>query len=81
MGENYIEVANDVIKSEIEKQGENSAFWSKEEGGFSSISDKTAFYVNEGGNPVIVFEKYELQLGLWVDLNLKLLNNKKINKI
>ena len=63
LGENYITIVNDIIESEIEKQGENSPFFSKEDGGFNSISDKTQFYINDNQNPVVVFDKYEIAIG------------------
>ena len=34
-----------------------------QEAGFKTISDDTPFYINENGNPVIVFEKYEIAPG------------------
>lgn len=65
LGKDYIEIANKSIAAQIEgrqrKQGD--IFWSAEEGGFKTISDDVKFYLNQKGNPVIVFEKYEIAPG------------------
>lgn len=65
LGENYMEIANESIKKQIpiKSQEMNIPFWSPEEGGFTGISDENRFYINEAGNPVIVFEKYEIAPG------------------
>ena len=38
-------------------------FFSKDEGGFVTVTADTPFYINEKGNPVVVFEKYEIAPG------------------
>ena len=32
-------------------------------GGFTTITPETNFYINEAGNPIIVFQKYEIAAG------------------
>lgn len=64
LGTDYIAAANESIRqqlSQIKEAGE--IFWTEEEGGFSGITEDAKFYVNETGNPVIVFEKYEIAPG------------------
>lgn len=65
LGDNYIQIINDNIKSQIQarEKEENIHFWSVEEEGFKSINSDTKFYINSIGNPVIVFEKYEIAPG------------------
>lgn len=65
LGDNYIEVANESILSQIEAKEKETGleFFDEEEGGFTTVSDTTKFYVNEAGNPVIVFDKYEIAPG------------------
>lgn len=65
LGENYIETANESIKNQIETNSQEMGipFWTPEEGGFTGISDEVCFYINNAGNPVIVFEKYEIAPG------------------
>ena len=38
-------------------------FFTKAEGGFETVTADTPFYINEKGNPVVVFEKYEIAPG------------------
>lgn len=66
LGEDYIGLANESIKAQMEKrQKENSniTYWTPEEGGFTTVDEATSFYINEKGNPVVVFEKYEIGPG------------------
>lgn len=65
LGKNYIQIVNDNIKLQIHnrEKEENIYFWSVEQGGFTSIDENTKFYINNIGNPVIVFEKYEIAPG------------------
>lgn len=65
LGEDYINLANESIKKQIEERTKEQGdiFFPAESGGFTSISDKTNFYINETGNPVIVFDKYEIAIG------------------
>ncbi|MCI9306309.1 MAG: DUF3298 domain-containing protein [Lachnospiraceae bacterium] len=64
LGKDYVEKANESIRGQIEermKKGE--AFFAPEEGGFETIEAEPDFYVNEKGNPVIIFEKYAIAPG------------------
>lgn len=64
LGEDYINLVNRSINSQISKrkvQGEE--FWSIEEGGFETIDSNIKFYINQKGNPMIVFDKYEIAPG------------------
>ena len=55
---------HESILYQIEERKENGeVFWTPEEGGFAGISEQTQFYINEMGNPVIVFDKYEIAPG------------------
>lgn len=65
LGEDYINKANDSINSQIEEKSKEIGipFFTPEEGGFESISDDTKFYMKDNGNPVIVFDKYEIAPG------------------
>lgn len=64
LGEDYIAAVNESIRRQIgERREAGEAFWIEEEGGFSGITEDAKFYVNEAGNPVIVFEKYEIAPG------------------
>lgn len=65
LGEDYTNKANDSINSQIEEKSKEIGipFFTPEEGGFESISDETKFYMKDNGNPVIVFDKYEIAPG------------------
>ena len=64
LGDNYVELVNESIRKQIyERQKAGEPFFTEEEGGFAGISDDTKFYINESGNAVIVFEKYEIAPG------------------
>lgn len=62
LGEDYINIANEAISEEIAKRGEAEGYFIGD-GGFTTITDDTDFYINENGNPVIVFDKYEIAAG------------------
>lgn len=65
LGEDYIAIADTSIReqmAQMEKE-EGITFFSQEEGGFSGITEETNFYMNEKGNPVIIFDKYEIAPG------------------
>lgn len=65
LGEDYINIANAQIREQIrQRTGQNGeVFFSPEEGGFTSISEETKFYMNQAGKPVIIFDKYEIAPG------------------
>ncbi len=66
LGEDYKKLADIQVKDEMDKrvsQDPDFMYFSKEEGGFSGITDETNFYINQSGNPVIVFDKYEVAPG------------------
>lgn len=64
LGDNFIALVNEAIEKDIRQREENGeTYFSVEEGGFQTISDTTNFYINEAGNPVIVFEKFEIATG------------------
>ena len=64
LGSDYIRIADESIGQQISSRQEaGEVFWSAEEGGFTGISENAKFYINENGNPVIVFEKYEIAPG------------------
>ncbi|MEG0805574.1 MAG: RsiV family protein [Lachnospiraceae bacterium] len=66
LGDDYIDKANKQIQEQLEervKEDSNLQFFTKEEGGFSTIHQSEQFYINENGNPVIVFDKYEIAPG------------------
>lgn len=73
LGADYIETANESIRKQMEERSaQGTAFWTEQEGGFSTISDKTRFYMNEAGNPVVVFDKYEIAPGAYGEIEFEI---------
>lgn len=60
LGENYKQIADDAIRSQMEERKADGAVYFDD---FEGINEDTPFYVNESGNPVIVFEAYEIAPG------------------
>lgn len=66
LGEDYITVANESILRQMQSRMEENpdyTYWGEDMDGFTTISDETRFYINDKGNPVIVFDKYEVAPG------------------
>ena len=38
-------------------------FFPEDMGGFTTVDETTSFYINETGNPVVVFPKYTVAIG------------------
>ena len=66
LGNDYKEIVDETIYKEITERSKNpdNAYFTKEENGFDGIENEYQnFYINENGNVVIVFEKYEIAPG------------------
>lgn len=61
LGSGWKEKADAVVQAAIDERPEN--YFPSDMGGFTGISADQRFYINEDGNPVIVFEKYEIAPG------------------
>ncbi|RGQ64320.1 RsiV family protein [Enterocloster bolteae] len=74
LGHDYARIADESILRQMEnmEEKEGIAFWSKSEGGFTGVTDKTVFYMNEKENPVIVFDKYEIVPGAYGKLEFEI---------
>jgi len=66
LGEDYIAIANKCIREQMkEMEKEGITFFSMDNGGFTGITPDSSFYLNQEGNPVIVFAKYEIAPGAY----------------
>lgn len=67
LGDEYVRKADESIQTAMRERQETEGieFRAQDEGGFSGIDENTKFYVNEKGNPVIVFDKYEIAPGAY----------------
>lgn len=71
LGENYVEIANECIRSQMKANmaaDDNTVYWGFDEEdsmmeGFTTVDEKTDFYINAEGNPVVCFAKYEVAPG------------------
>ena len=74
LGHDYARIEDESILRQMEnmEEKEGIAFWSKSEGGFTGVTDKTVFYMNEKENPVIVFDKYEIAPGAYGKLEFEI---------
>lgn len=67
LGADYIAVANEQVAAQIAERSKNpdNMFFDGSDGieGFKTIAPDQGFYVNKAGNPVIVFNKYEIAPG------------------
>ncbi len=61
----YIKTIATKIMDEIDKRNEteNPLYWTTYEEVYNILSRKEQFYINESGNVVIVFDKYEIGAG------------------
>lgn len=74
--ENYVAIINDYIKKEMLKREEEQGyayFW-KDEFAFETINEDTKFYINQKGNAVISFEKYEIAPGAYGNVEFEIPN-------
>lgn len=61
LGPDWKKKVNDVVYAAIAEHPE--FYFPKDQGGFTGVSDSQRFYINEDGNPVVVFQKYEIAPG------------------
>lgn len=54
LGPDYIDIVNESIKKQIAAD-DSGLYFDEDMGGFTTITLETKFYINEAGNPVIVF--------------------------
>ncbi|MEG1501183.1 MAG: RsiV family protein, partial [Clostridiales bacterium] len=65
LGKDYKQIVDNSVAKQIaeRKKDENNVFFEKEEGGFTGINKDQNFIVNQEGQVVIVFNKYEIAPG------------------
>lgn len=67
LGEDWKAIADESIHAQIEERSkvEGNMFFDGSDGieGFQTVGDHPQFYINEAGNPVICFDKYEIAPG------------------
>lgn len=68
LGPGYKDLANAAVRAGMAKrlaEDPDAFYFNGEDGveGFTSIADDQKFYLNSAGNPVVIFEKYEIAPG------------------
>ena len=68
LGQDYKEKANSSIRRQMKERmaaDRNLVYWDGSNGmdGFKTVGENTKFYIGANGNPVIVFDKYEIAPG------------------
>ncbi|WP_295587146.1 RsiV family protein [uncultured Oscillibacter sp.] len=63
LGENWAEICNESIRIQMAESEDPSVFFPEDMGGFTTVDETTSFYINEAGNPVVVFPKYTVAIG------------------
>lgn len=63
LGENWVEICNESIRTQMAQSEDPSVFFSEDMGGFATVDETTSFYINEAGDPVVVFPKYTVAVG------------------
>ena len=65
LGPDYVELANAAVRAGIaaREAADPEADFFHDQFGFTSISEDQLFYLNENGEPVVVFEKYAIAPG------------------
>lgn len=66
LGKDYVKICNDSILKQMAERtsaDEGILYFTPEEGGFQTITADTAFYLNNDGDVVVSFPKYEIAPG------------------
>ena len=77
LGENYAGVITELVKGQMKTQIENEgmAFWDEVNAADWKVREDIDFYINEKGNPVVVFDKYEIAAGAFGRLEYEIESN------
>ena len=63
LGENWVEICNESIRTQMAESEDPSVFFTEDMGGFTTVDETASFYINEAGNPVVVFPQYTVAVG------------------
>lgn len=66
LGEDWMAICNAEIQKQIDASVDASGFtyfFPASEGGFTTVDESTAFYINEAGDVVVVFPEYAIAAG------------------
>lgn len=63
LGRDWVGICNASIKKQMAESRDPSVYFGKDMGGFSTVNEKTGFYLNQRGNPVVVFPRATVAIG------------------
>ncbi len=63
LGEDWVTICNDSIKEQMAAAEDPSVYFAAEQGGFTTVDETTQFYLDEAGDPVVVFPPYTVATG------------------
>ena len=63
LGEDWVAVCNDAIRAQMAAAEDAAVYFDESMGGFTTVDETTSFYINESGNPVVVFPPYTVAIG------------------
>lgn len=64
LGEDWVSMCNESIRAQMAAAEDPTVYFDESMGGFSSVDETTLFYLNESGDPVVVFEPYAVAPGV-----------------
>lgn len=63
LGENWVDLCNESIQRQMAGAEDPSVYFDASMGGFTTVDENTQFYLNEAGDPVVVFPPYTVAPG------------------
>ena len=58
-----MKICNDTIRAQMAAAEDPTVYFEESAGGFATVDETTSFYINESGNPVVVFPPYTVAIG------------------
>ena len=63
LGKDWVTVCNDAIREQMAAAEDPVVYFAADQGGFTTVDETTQFYLNEAGDPVVVFPPYTVAPG------------------
>ena len=63
LGEDWVTICNDSIRAQMAASENADMFFTEDQGGFTTVDEMTNFYIDQSGDPVVVFPNYTVAPG------------------
>lgn len=63
LGEDWVTICNDSIRAQMAASENADMFFTEDQGGFTTVDEMTNFYIDQSGDPVVVFPEYTVAPG------------------